>query len=343
MSRRFRQSGFTLIELLVVISIIALLISILLPALSGARRTGQRVKCLANLREQAKGNIQYAFDNDDWIIGSPAGSGAYLAGKSVAYGPAVQNWDFMGPMAAMLNYGLTPVAEGDTAGMVKRFEELRGLPVFLCPSNKFVATKNSGAAPVPAGVMVSYNTCRYQLYVGSNFAGTAPANAIAPASHNERIPANWRPNVNRIGSTSNKIFVGDGARYSTVSVAPDFDIAADAGFGGAFSDAGAHSVLSRSWDRTWVDQGATGDIDARYYAYRHSTADPSPGAPGNAFKGNFAFHDGHAETLGDLESSNPNKWLPQGTAYFPSGSSAGTWDDTRATFGIIGNPYTIAP
>ena len=46
-----RRSGFTLIELLVVVSVIAILISVLLPALNGARREGQSVVALNNARQ----------------------------------------------------------------------------------------------------------------------------------------------------------------------------------------------------------------------------------------------------------------------------------------------------
>jgi len=58
-----RKTAFTLIELLVVISIIALLIGILLPALGAARRTAMNVKCLANLKQVGLSMEMYQMDN----------------------------------------------------------------------------------------------------------------------------------------------------------------------------------------------------------------------------------------------------------------------------------------
>ena len=62
-----QRRAFTLIELLVVISIIALLVGILLPALGMARETGRMAACLSNMRQMTISSIAYAADHDDML------------------------------------------------------------------------------------------------------------------------------------------------------------------------------------------------------------------------------------------------------------------------------------
>ena len=63
--------GFTLVELLVVISIIALLVAILLPALNKAREQAKLISCMSNIRQVGLGCITYAVDNEGWYPENP--------------------------------------------------------------------------------------------------------------------------------------------------------------------------------------------------------------------------------------------------------------------------------
>jgi prepilin-type N-terminal cleavage/methylation domain-containing protein len=146
---RARQ-GFTLIELLVVVAIIALLVSILLPALRDAREQAKLVKCLANYRQVTTMTIQYFLDYKDdfpfyawseaglgvcsWVYGGKTSDDHPVSGVegwNILYGGANFHPTNTRPLNKYLMGGKMPADIIMSDGTRRRTD----IPVLHCPSD----------------------------------------------------------------------------------------------------------------------------------------------------------------------------------------------------------------
>jgi len=87
-----RKKGFTLIELLVVISIIAMLLAILMPALGKVKKIAMRVVCATNLKGMGTAQMVYANDYDDEYAVQGAGKAHTWADNTDDWDNEGKNW-----------------------------------------------------------------------------------------------------------------------------------------------------------------------------------------------------------------------------------------------------------
>jgi prepilin-type N-terminal cleavage/methylation domain-containing protein/prepilin-type processing-associated H-X9-DG protein len=130
-----RKKGFTLIELLVVISIIAMLLAILMPALSKVKKIAQRVVCATNLKGLGTAQTVYSQDYDDEYAVQDA------RGKGITWGWATNGF-FKGDKK-------TWTAGEDTTIAASLYLLVREADVspksFVCPSGE--ETEYDGTVP----------------------------------------------------------------------------------------------------------------------------------------------------------------------------------------------------
>ncbi|MEM6458888.1 MAG: DUF1559 domain-containing protein [Planctomycetota bacterium] len=155
--------AFTLIELLVVISIVALLIAILLPALGAARDAAKTVMCANNSRQVGLAMANYAVMSNDWLPpGSPVNRVPMSSGNT-------RTW-----VQHLLDAGAFPEASGDASSAGVRRAHLDFL---TCPSRE-----------QPAGIEASPHRFEYHHAPSDWIVGRDPvAAATNPSQNNARM------------------------------------------------------------------------------------------------------------------------------------------------------------
>lgn len=356
-TNRLERHAFTLIELLVVISIIALLIGILLPALGQARSAARSLVDQSQLRSIGQSQSFYMSSNDDqyacttttgWsghVPNPSAGNTRYVGGTSAVTPVTISDFtspimgeelgfaatraermagilnDFSDPAARVLNDELFGAASDKT-----EFEEVaasRGYRQvsYLMPG-AFAHWGTPGAAFVP-GQGFGGDKARYEkLY------GASPRLWEAGPATQVRTPRGFRPKLNFVGNPSLKVIVADGTRFLARGNVLDFDVAA--------VTQSANSTFT-SGTPQWKGDVAYGQVSSQgtsplnqELSFRH---------PNNSL--NAAFFDGHTENLTQKEVwTDMARWAPSGSVVVGSELSGLTeeaqdWVDERLKPGML--------
>lgn len=336
LSRRTKRRAFTLIELLVVVAIIAILIGILLPALSKARGSAFAMVALSNQRGLMQGVISYSSSNDGWLPGINT-SGRRLWGGSVSSLPPDQ-LDAMitgGNKPVQPNDWISPAMDGDAMPANREARLYTILEKFADPAVRERWSVWTNGSDIGNARMRDYMIQQgipslipptqlmptsWQTFGQNGPSDTVRQHDVGTSSDSNSltrmfaVPPGYRPRYEMIGAHAGKVGFCSGIRFVVLQNNGSFENNVDASIihrnWGSFGDRSPLDTASSSWGFPNRPQRGT--------ASSTSTGRPSIGMTfsyRHAGRLAAAFWDGHGEMLGDIESRNPNLWGPSRSTF----------------------------
>lgn len=155
-----RIRAFTLVELLVVIGIIALLVSMLLPALNKSRQQAVSIKCMSNLKQVGNAFMMYANDNHGWL--PPGDTGCWHGSDGYGVEPQIFVYWHKTPLSA---YRGAPQAVNDEANCTV----VLALAKYLGVNNPHFVPAAQGPIAVPEFYCPAHDQTVDNLTINANF------------------------------------------------------------------------------------------------------------------------------------------------------------------------------